>query len=412
MKKQHTTPLIISGKPENRNILSLEKVSLTLSSDGPKLYDEDWIQDLIHNNPLVLPVEELEPAFFPLYPVCRELKTPAGYLDNLFVSANGSLTLVECKLWRNPEARREVVGQALDYAKEFASWQYEDLAQAIKETTNSGGNMLYDSVASDIDGLDEATFVDSVSKNLRRGRFLILIVGDGIREGVENISNFLQKHAGLDFTFGLVELGLFKIPEQEQYIVHPRILARTYTVERAVIRAEGAEVKIEAPRNNESVSHKSTGRSTSISEEQFFENIAEIDKDSSEKLKEFVTSQSLSDLNIIPGYGGSSLNLRWSPDGNLNINFSCIKKSGAVDTSLANWNLNKLGIVHLAHEYQRKLASIMPGSYVREHENPEHWEVHKNNKRIQISDLLPVEENWVNIIKETQENIMSSLHHG
>ena len=25
--------------------------------------------------------------------------------------------LIECKLWRNPEARREVVGQILDYAK-------------------------------------------------------------------------------------------------------------------------------------------------------------------------------------------------------------------------------------------------------------------------------------------------------
>lgn len=98
---------ILNGRPESQNVQLLEPVNLSFrSSQGEqKLYDEGWIQNLIHNNPSILPVGELEPAFFPLYPVCRELKTSAGYLDNLFVSENGSLTLVECKLWRNPEAR-------------------------------------------------------------------------------------------------------------------------------------------------------------------------------------------------------------------------------------------------------------------------------------------------------------------
>lgn len=408
MTRQHTTPLIVSGKPGTGSIQALEKVNLRLSSDVPKLYDEDWIQELIHNNPLILPVEELEPAFFPLYPVCRELKTPAGYLDNLFVSANGSLTLVECKLWRNPEARREVIGQALDYAKEFANWQYEDLDKAVKETTGSPGNILFESVAKDIDTLDEATFVDSVSKNLRRGRFLILIVGDGIREGVENISNFLQKHAGLDFTLGLVELGLFKIPEQDQYIIQPRILARTYTVERAVIRAEGIDVKIEAPKNNQLVTHRSTGRRTSISEEQFLEAIYQVGNNLPDKVKDLVAS--LMSLDITPGYRGSSLNLYWAPDSNLKINFSSIIKTGAVDTSVTNWNLQKLGKVQLGHEYQQKLASLIPDGYVREHENPGHWEVHKNNQRIQLSDLIQVKESWEKLIKETQYIIMNVLN--
>lgn len=405
--RQHTTPLFLNGKPENRDIQTLEKVNLSLSPGEQKLYDEDWIQDVIHYNPLILPVNELEPAFFPIYPVCRELKTPAGFLDNLFVSANGSLTLVECKLWRNPEARREVVGQALDYAKEFAGWQYEDLAQALKDTTGISGNLLFDSVAREVDGLDEAVFVDSVSKNLRRGRFLILIVGDGIREGVENISNFLQKHAGLDFTFGLIELGLFKVPGQEQYIIQPRILARTYTVERAVVRAEGTQVKIEAPRNSRQVTHKSSGRATSISEEQFYEKITEVDNKTAEELKQFVDS--LSSMDINPDYGVSSLNLRWSPDGNLKINFASIVKSGIVDTSVANWNLQKVGKLSLGHEYQRILASIIPGGYVREHENPGHWEVHKNKRRIQVSDLMQVKEQWKGVIKDTQNTILGSL---
>ena len=413
MAKQHTVPLILTGKPENLNTQLLEPVNFGLrtSQGEQKLYDEGWIQNLIHYNPSMLPVRELEPAFFPLYAVCRELKTPAGYLDNLFVSENGSLTLVECKLWRNPEARREVVGQALDYAKEFAGWQYEDLANAIQETTGISGNHLFDTVAKQVEDLDEANFVDAVSRNLSRGRFLILIVGDGIREGVENISNFLQKHAGLDFTFGLVELGVFKIPASEQYIIQPRILARTYTIERSVIRIEERPGRIDTiveDTENKQVSYKSNGRRTNISEEQFYEDIAaNSSKEVAEELKFF--ADRLSALDIVPGFGASSLNLRWSPDGNLKFNFGSIAKSMIVDTSIVNWVLNKLGKISIGHEYQQKISNIIPDSYVREHENPDCWEVHKHNQRITISDLLAQKDKWLDIIKEVQGKIFESL---
>ncbi len=409
LNKQHTTPLLLNGRPENQDVRFLDKVSLTLSPrqrSKQKLYDEDWIQNLIHNNPRILPVEELESAFFPLYPVCRELKTPAGYLDNLFVSENGSLTLVECKLWRNPEARREVVGQALDYAKEFASWQYEDLSQAIQDTTGASGNVLFDVVAREVKELHEATFVDSVSKNLSRGRFLILIVGDGIQEGVENISNFLQKHAGLDFTFGLVELGFFKVPEEDKYIIQPRILARTYTIERAVIRAEGVQVKIDSPENKQ-VSHKSSGRRTNISEEQFYEELSVVNPKVAQELKSFVDD--LARLDITPVFGASSLNLRWFPEENLKMNFGSIFKTGKVDTGVSNWIPEKIGKVSLGHNYQRKLAGIVTGGHVREHEKPSCWEVHRQDQRIQISDLLSVRNEWEKIISETQSELLESL---
>ena len=102
INRQHTTPLIISDNLGNyQNAQKLEKISLGLSGDQ-KFYDENWLQNLIFKYPSLLPIEELEPAFFPLYPVARELKTQAGYLDNLYVSEKGGLTLVECKLWRNP----------------------------------------------------------------------------------------------------------------------------------------------------------------------------------------------------------------------------------------------------------------------------------------------------------------------
>ena len=408
MSKQHTCPLLLDGKPEKHNIQKLQKVFLGLhqNNKNKKLYDENWIQNLIHNNPAILPVEELEPAFFPLYPVCRELKTPAGYLDNLFVSENGSLTLVECKLWRNPEARREVIGQALDYAKEFANWQYEDLSKAIIESTGKTGNVLFQTISKEIPELNESTFVDSVSRNLARGRFLILIVGDGIREGVENISNFLQKHGGLDFTFGLVELGFFKIPDAEKYIIQPRILAKTCTIERAIIRAEGLNINLETP-SNKNISYKKSGKRTTISEEQFYEELSKYDKNAVEQLKKFI--EELVDLDIYPVFGSSSLNLRWLPEEHLKMNFGSIHKTGVVDTGPCNWVPGKIGAINIAHNYQEQLANIISGANVRKHEKPSCWEVHKNNKKIKLLDFLSKTSQLKELISKTQKEIQSVL---
>ena len=58
-------------------------------------------------------------GFSPPRTVGREVLTAAGLIDVLYVSPAGLVTIVETKLWRNPEARREVVGQILDYAKEL-----------------------------------------------------------------------------------------------------------------------------------------------------------------------------------------------------------------------------------------------------------------------------------------------------
>ena len=67
-------------------------------------------------HPSLLPVDQIEPAFNTVVPICIELPMKSGFLDNLLVTPAGDLALVECKLWRNPEARREVVAQIIHYA--------------------------------------------------------------------------------------------------------------------------------------------------------------------------------------------------------------------------------------------------------------------------------------------------------
>ena len=95
-------------------------------------YDENWLQRLLFETPEVLPIGEIDPAFAPAVPLCRELPTAAGSIDVAYVSEQGLLSIVECKLWRNPEARRAAVTQILDYAKEISRWSYEELNHAVR----------------------------------------------------------------------------------------------------------------------------------------------------------------------------------------------------------------------------------------------------------------------------------------
>src|SRR5690348_11526080 len=69
-------------------------------------YDEPWLQRLVHRQPSVLPIPSIEATFWPAVPVCMELPLRSGYLDNLLMTPAGDLIVIECKLWRNVEARR------------------------------------------------------------------------------------------------------------------------------------------------------------------------------------------------------------------------------------------------------------------------------------------------------------------
>ena len=263
---------------------------------------------LIMSHPSLLPIDEIEPAFGGLVPVCMELPVPSGYLDNLLVTPSGNIALIECKLWRNPEARREVVGQIIDYANDMSKWTYQDLEEAIKRTKSHDAEhptkacSLYERVTDSAPGqkneLDELSFVDAVSRNLKRGRFLLLIAGDGIREGVESLTHFLQQHAGLHFTLGLVELALFAGPTGG-YIVQPRVLARTTNIVRGIVTFEKDQVKIAPPRE-ESRTLQNLGRPTTITRELFLERLDSTFPGMSARIDSFVDK--LSKLDVVGGF--------------------------------------------------------------------------------------------------------------
>ena len=129
-----------------------------------------------------------------------------------------------------------MVGQILHYAEALASWGYEDLQREVSKTLQRKGNVLYDLVRDRAPGMAEAQFVDNVTRHLKRGEFLLLIVGDGIREDVEHIVGFVQEHSGLHFNLALVEAALYR-DGARRLIVQPRVLARTEIIRRTVVEA-------------------------------------------------------------------------------------------------------------------------------------------------------------------------------
>ena len=229
MSRQHATPVLVPTSGPAR----------ALPSALPDWSEAD-IQALVQAHPACLPIREIDPLFADPVPLCRELGTGAGSIDNVFVTAGGLPVLVECKLWRNPQARREVVGQIIDYAKELSRWTASDLQREVSRRT---GRAVLDLVREAGHAVDEVAFNDALTLNLRRGRFLLLIVGDGIREGVEAIAEYLQAHAGLHFTLGLVELPIFTLSDGAK-LVAPRVLARTVTITREVVAAPEGYVVI------------------------------------------------------------------------------------------------------------------------------------------------------------------------
>ncbi len=227
MIRQSATPILLNGT----GAVPLSPLPL---GAGPDQISDAALQALIHDHPACLPISEVDPLYAGAVPLCTELNTPAGPIDNVLITPTGLPVLIECKLWRNPEARRHVIGQILDYAKELSRWTASDFQREVARRVGGTGNPIIARLNGYGHAIEELGFNDALTHNLRRGRFLLLIVGDGIREGVEAIAEYIQTHAGLHFSLGLVELPVWTMPGGARLIV-PRILARTTLITREVV---------------------------------------------------------------------------------------------------------------------------------------------------------------------------------
>lgn len=242
------TALLIDDPADTTAATALRRRTLSAGSEDSR--DEKWLQKLLFDQPELVPLGEFDPDAGAFLPLTRELPLPHGggsvFPDLLGVTRSGRLVIIECKLWRNPQARREVIAQITEYAALLRRWSYTDLAERLKARERwSGTNPLFDRAKALWPDLDEARFVDAVTRSLATGDFHLLIVGDGIRSDlVAIVDHMAGTGAGLA-RLGLVEIQLWS-DAAGRIVVLPRAAVRTEVLtHRVLISGDGLPVMIE-----------------------------------------------------------------------------------------------------------------------------------------------------------------------
>jgi hypothetical protein len=382
--KQHSTPVVIKGEKE----IILKKVPLELTS-----YCEDWIQNLCYKYPSLLPFTEIEPYFDGMIPICRELQTESGLgrVDLIYINEYGLITIGECKLWKNPEARRKVVGQILDYAKDLAKWDYSKFESMCLKARKRDEKTLLEIIQNYYPDIDEADFINNVQKSLEKGRFLLLIIGDGIQENMEDLVQYIHRNENLHFTLGLIELPVYKNPTDEnELIITPRILAKTTEIKRTIYQTLDKNVE------EDNQTQQEEERSQTISEKVFYERLAKN-----------IGSEKASELELLIALLDSQFNIKQSSGRGKTIGTINLKLSNGYNFGI----MHDDGIIHflengrwkreseLFNKYIKKITNIVNGQF-------ENKFIKKIDGRIfNIPDLLEIKDKWMDILTETIEEI-------
>ena len=353
-ERRNGRPLAVIGHKTGLECRLLHKETKIGSGEDATLYDEEWIQKLIANHPEIIPMDQIEPALTPIIHACMELTTASGSVDNLFITPNGDIIIVECKLWKNPQARREVVAQIIDYAKDLSKWSYEDMDASYRASTKDKDHGLYDLI-SKISELDEPRFVDAINRNLRRGRFLLLIVGDGISENAEKLVEYLQQNTGIQFTLALIQLAVYRLDEAT-LIVLPSIPVRTMNINRVVVEINGGSYSFMEPAKN-----LAELKPVTMSEEIFYEKLGATHAGASELVKQFIDR--VTAIGVVCEIR-KVFNIKWiAPSSNV-YSFGWIwPDSFDFDYSSSRQYFEQLGQVNYSDVYAEALVKIIPMSY-------------------------------------------------
>lgn len=158
---------------------------------------EDALQNLLQNYPQLIPGKQIEPGNPdpPRFVLLRREAPIGGWsLDHLYVDQNGVLTLVETKLIQNPESRREVIGQIIEYAANAQKmWANGRARQLATEYWNSRQRDVDELLREAFgDDLDVDTLWGLVEENLRRGEVRLLVAADELRPEVRRMIEYLN----------------------------------------------------------------------------------------------------------------------------------------------------------------------------------------------------------------------------
>ena len=199
---------------------------------------EDELQALIAEHPELLDGTQMRPEN-PLrwiliareQGIAESSDAAARWAVDLLLADQDALpTLVEVKRGSNPEIRRTVVGQMLEYAAHAArTWTADTLRRTFEESTDTR-DLDPDKELEKLlapDGEEEPGaegFWERVATNLDASRLRLLFVADDIPVSLERVVEFLNAQmAGIEVL--AVEIKQFKGDSRQTLV--PRVIGRT-----------------------------------------------------------------------------------------------------------------------------------------------------------------------------------------
>ena len=186
--------------------------------------DEVHMQEIIYNKLDVIPFEDIQPKSANLMKIpIKELGLPgSGSTDIVVVDQEGTIYIIETKLAKNPEAKRQVVGQILEYAAFLGEQDFNWLDSQVKSKQGKNFTEFFQ----DIQDWDKEIFEDNVANNLQQGRFKLIIVVDQLNRELQHTTQFMRDK--LDIEIYPIELRYFK-DKNETEILFPKVQASQKT---------------------------------------------------------------------------------------------------------------------------------------------------------------------------------------
>lgn len=216
-------------------------------------FDEKWLQEVLFANIDLIQPTDASYDRIQLVPLCRELNLNDGirnlFLDILAITETGKLILIECKLWKNPQARREVLAQAFEYASLLQSLSYSDLSSKLRRHIDSGSeDPIIFALRSAGISVDESLLISRIDQGMKKGNFHVVIAGDGIRTDLVNLVNS-PAMTGMTADLSLLEISVHQYGDGKT-LLSPSVPQEIETVTRTVlISTEGMPVSIEEDEN-------------------------------------------------------------------------------------------------------------------------------------------------------------------
>ena len=165
---------------------------------------EDDLQKLIAHYPELLDGEQIRPGDPRRWILITREKgiadTPGSAarwaLDHLIVDQDAVPTLVEVKRGSNPELRRTIIGQMMEYAAHASeTWTVDELRQTFEKSAKGRGvdpDEEMRRLLKPDEELEADVFWDSVATNLAARRLRLLFVADQIPDPLEKVVEFLN----------------------------------------------------------------------------------------------------------------------------------------------------------------------------------------------------------------------------